>query len=181
MSHRILIFGSPGSGKSTLARTLGTLLQIEPIHIDDVFWLPGWVEMDKQQLVTEVLSLVEGKDSWIVDGNYSSVRPHLLEKATHAIVLRVLLLKNLWRVFWRTTIQETRIRPFRVSRQPLRVKDDPNPNPLWKVHWLFFKHIFMHYRWKTRQIYLEAKARGVPVLVTDGMGNDVKDFLGIKS
>ena len=40
---KVLVIGSGGAGKSTFARHLGTLLNIDVIHLDALYWHPGWV------------------------------------------------------------------------------------------------------------------------------------------
>jgi len=68
--ERILIVGCPGSGKSTLARKLAGKLNLPLVHLDSLFWLPGWVERDRDtfdSLVRQELA----KPKWIIDGNYS--------------------------------------------------------------------------------------------------------------
>ena len=45
--EKIVIIGSPGAGKSTFARKLGSILKIKVVHLDRVFWQPGWKEKPK--------------------------------------------------------------------------------------------------------------------------------------
>ncbi|MDP2124712.1 MAG: topology modulation protein, partial [Parvibaculum sp.] len=42
--QRILVIGCSGGGKSTLARALGEKLALPVVHLDVLFWKPGWVE-----------------------------------------------------------------------------------------------------------------------------------------
>jgi len=46
---KILVIGSGGAGKSTFAKRLGELLSIEVIHLDALYWQPGWIEPAKQE------------------------------------------------------------------------------------------------------------------------------------
>lgn len=68
--RKILIIGSGGAGKSVLARRLGERLGIEVVHLDRLYWRPGWVEPPKDAWRRTVEELA-GRDSWIMDGNYS--------------------------------------------------------------------------------------------------------------
>ena len=47
--RRIAIIGAGGAGKSTLARQLGEVLGIEVIHLDALFWKPGWVDTPRDE------------------------------------------------------------------------------------------------------------------------------------
>jgi adenylate kinase family enzyme len=66
---RILIIGSGGAGKSTLAPRLGKKMGIEVVHLDKLFWNPGWVPTEKKEWAEVVRQALE-KDSWIMDGNF---------------------------------------------------------------------------------------------------------------
>ncbi|WP_454238362.1 AAA family ATPase [Pseudomonas sp. AP3_22 TE3818] len=68
--QRIVILGNAGSGKSTLARTLGKRLGLPVVHLDTLFWEPGWVEPDAVQFRARVSAAIAA-DSWICEGNYA--------------------------------------------------------------------------------------------------------------
>lgn len=68
---RILVIGNSGGGKSTLARRLGAKLGLSVIHLDVLFWKPGWVESDDAEfrmLIVEALS----SSAWVCDGDFGS-------------------------------------------------------------------------------------------------------------
>jgi adenylate kinase family enzyme len=68
-ARRILVLGSSGAGKTHLSRRLSQILDIEPIHLDDHFWLPDGRPRDDREwrsIVTELAA----RDSWIMDGTY---------------------------------------------------------------------------------------------------------------
>lgn len=67
--EKILVMGNPGSGKSTLAVGLGEILHLPVIHLDKLYWQPGWVELDDESWTAIQHELVEGNE-WIIDGNY---------------------------------------------------------------------------------------------------------------
>jgi adenylate kinase family enzyme len=67
----IVVVGTSCSGKSTLAAQIASARGMRFIDLDDLYWLPGWVENPEFQ------SLVESSlatDGWIVAGNYQSTR-----------------------------------------------------------------------------------------------------------
>ena len=69
--RRILIIGNSGAGKSTLARRLGERLGLPVIHLDVLFWKPGWTESGDQAFRTRVAHALRGPD-WICDGDFGS-------------------------------------------------------------------------------------------------------------
>lgn len=68
--QRIVILGNAGSGKSTLARALGKRLGVPVVHLDTLFWEPGWVEPDAVQFRERVREAV-ATGAWICEGNYA--------------------------------------------------------------------------------------------------------------
>jgi len=68
--QRIVILGNGGSGKSTLARLLGERLNLPMVHLDRLFWEPGWAEPDAEQFRERVREAVAG-DAWVCEGNYA--------------------------------------------------------------------------------------------------------------
>jgi adenylate kinase family enzyme len=57
--ERVVILGCAGTGKSTLARRLGAKTGLPVVHLDALFWEPGWQESDPavfRQRVTEALA-----------------------------------------------------------------------------------------------------------------------------
>ena len=69
--QRVVILGCSGAGKSTFARALGSRLGLPVVHLDALFWQPGWKEPDNQAFRAAVASAIAG-DAWISDGNYVS-------------------------------------------------------------------------------------------------------------
>ena len=67
--RRIVILGNAGSGKSTLARRLGERLGLPVVHLDALFWQPGWVEPDNEGFRDRVCAALAG-GAWVSDGNY---------------------------------------------------------------------------------------------------------------
>ncbi|OLS60228.1 AAA family ATPase [Pseudomonas putida] len=68
--QRIVILGNAGSGKSTLARELGRRFGLPVVHLDKLFWQPGWVEPDAEQFRERVREAVAG-ERWVCEGNYA--------------------------------------------------------------------------------------------------------------
>lgn len=84
---RVLIIGSSGAGKTTLAGKLGAAIGIPVVHLDQLYWQPGWREPDKPTWIETVLKPELEKDSWIMDGNFGSSLEMRLAYADTAIFL----------------------------------------------------------------------------------------------
>jgi adenylate kinase family enzyme len=69
MLRRIVITGCSGSGKSTLARQLGQQLGLPVVHLDVLYWSPGWQERETEDFRARTAEAHSG-DAWISDGNY---------------------------------------------------------------------------------------------------------------
>lgn len=84
---RILVVGCCGAGKSVLSRELGKKLGLPVVHLDRLFWLPGWIERSREAfdaLLEEELR----RDRWVMDGNFSRTFARRLESADAVIFLR---------------------------------------------------------------------------------------------
>lgn len=119
---RIGIYGGSGSGKSTLALELGKILNIPPIHIDDLFWLKDWVQEDHTKLVNKIEEITN-KKYWIIDGNYSFLSKIVMNKATLIIIIRISIWKALWRLFNRTIVRRTNFNYIKVTPLPFNVRN----------------------------------------------------------
>ena len=84
--HRVLVIGSPGAGKSTLSHALARRTGLPLHHLDRMFWLPGWVERDRDEGRAE-LARVLAQDCWIIDGNYGSTLPLRIARADTVVWL----------------------------------------------------------------------------------------------
>lgn len=67
------VIGYSGSGKSTLAAKLAQQQGISPLHLDTVFWLPGWKQRDRVEMRDLVGEYLDSHSEWVVDGNYSRI------------------------------------------------------------------------------------------------------------
>ena len=68
---RVMVMGCAGAGKSTFARRLGALSGAPVIHLDTLFWEPGWVECQPEEFRRRVNAAHAG-EAWVSDGNYTS-------------------------------------------------------------------------------------------------------------
>ena len=84
-AKRILILGCGGAGKSTLARRLGAATGLPVVHLDGLYWQPGWVAMERAAWRRTVENEI-AKDAWIIDGNFGSSLELRLSRALAAAV-----------------------------------------------------------------------------------------------
>jgi adenylate kinase family enzyme len=112
--QRIAVIGSGGSGKSTFARALGARLGLPVIHLDTLFWRPGWKEMPEAEWRAVQEELVAA-DAWILDGNHESTLDVRLRRADTVVMLDFPRWRCLWRVVRRWYHFRNRARPDRAA------------------------------------------------------------------
>lgn len=110
MPQRILIIGCPGSGKSTLARRLGEKTDLPVVHLDALYWLPGWAERSKEDFDARLQNELE-KPRWIIDGNFTRTLAMRLEQCDAVIWLDYGRLSCLRGVLKRVLTHLGRVRP----------------------------------------------------------------------
>jgi adenylate kinase family enzyme len=70
------VVGNSGSGKSTLAKAIAARLQLPYVELDAIYHQAGWQPLPVGQFQSRVAELVVW-DGWVIDGNYSAVRPQI--------------------------------------------------------------------------------------------------------
>lgn len=99
--QRALVIGSPGAGKSTFARKLATFKGCAVVHIDQLYWEPGWV-IAKPEVYRARLERVLATNTWVMDGNYSGTFDLRMPRADAVIWLDqrrwICFARVLWRI-----------------------------------------------------------------------------------
>ena len=108
--ERIVIIGCGGAGKSTLARRLGEKLDIPVVHLDSIFWLPGWVEREDEEF-DRLLALELERERWIMDGNFNRTMPERIARCDTIIYLDFSRFACLMGVFKRIITTYGTVRP----------------------------------------------------------------------
>lgn len=93
---RINVIGTSGAGKTTLAARLGDRLGVPHIELDALNWGQNWTERPDADFRRDLADFM-AQDAWVLCGNYSRVRPMLLERANTFVWLDY----PRWRVTWR--------------------------------------------------------------------------------
>jgi len=99
--RRISVVGTSGAGKTTVARQLARNLGVPFVELDAIFHQPGWTPLPAGQFRRRVAELAAG-DAWVIDGNYSTVRPLVWARADTVIWIdlpRPLVMRQ---IIWRT-------------------------------------------------------------------------------
>jgi adenylate kinase family enzyme len=118
--QRIAVIGSAGAGKSTLALRLGELTGLSVVHLDALYWHPGWVATPDEEWDTMVREIVS-RETWITDGNYGRTMEPRLERADTVLLLDFPRAVCLWRVFKRWLRYRGRTRPDLAPGCPERL------------------------------------------------------------
>lgn len=94
---RIAVTGPIGAGKSRLARELGDALSIPVLHLDALFWKPGWVPTPRDEF--EAMQRRElAADAWIVDAQFDDMLPDWVQSADIVVFLDTSVPRSLWQV-----------------------------------------------------------------------------------
>ena len=138
--ERIVIIGCGGSGKSTLARRLGEKLHLPVVHLDKLFWKPGWVETTPDEFDAKLAVELE-KPQWIMDGNFNRTMQMRLEKCDTVIYLDYKRIVCLWGVICRIVKSYGKTRPDMAEGCPER------------LDWEFLKWVWNYNRDKKDRNY----------------------------
>ena len=107
--QRVLIIGSGGAGKSTLAKVLAERTGLPLIHLDRIYWQPGWVDTPREEWHATLRSLVSG-ERWIMDGNYRGTLELRVPYADTIVFLAFPRWLCIWRVLKRYVMYRNRTR-----------------------------------------------------------------------
>ena len=103
--RRILVTGCSGSGKTTLAAVLATRLGLPHHELDALFHGPGWVP--RPTFVADVTALA-ASESWVVEWQYTHVRPLLLARADLLVWLDLSRARVFSQLLRRTVVRRLR-------------------------------------------------------------------------
>ncbi|MFA5006532.1 MAG: isopentenyl transferase family protein [Candidatus Izemoplasmatales bacterium] len=108
--ERIMIVGNGGTGKSTLAVRLSELTGLPVVHLDRLFWRPGWKSVESAEF-DRLLAEEVARERWIIDGNYNRTMETRLARADTVVWLDFPRVVALWGVLRRNRAWNGRTRP----------------------------------------------------------------------
>jgi adenylate kinase family enzyme len=119
----VLVIGSGGAGKSTVARRIAAATGLPLVHLDRLYWHPGWVATPDAEWERVVRDVVAG-ERWVIDGNYGGTLALRLAAADTVVFLDVPRIRCVMRVLRRGAQHRGQSRedmspgcPERVSRE----------------------------------------------------------------
>jgi adenylate kinase family enzyme len=98
--NRVVVIGSGGAGKSVLSMELGRRTGLPVIHLDWLYWGPGWEPTPEPEWEAVVREAVQG-ERWIIDGNYRGTLRLRLAAADTVLFLDIPRLVCVWAVIAR--------------------------------------------------------------------------------
>jgi adenylate kinase family enzyme len=152
--RRIVVIGCLGSGKTTLALRLGQRLALPVVHLDVLFWRPGWTASDTPSFRDRVSQAIAGC-AWIVDSSYATQTFDLsLPRADAIVFLQRQRWSCLWRLAWRSIFG--------------RADDSPDlpAGCLEQLDWGLFVRVWRYERVTRKRVEAARRAHGpdVPVV-----------------
>ena len=147
--RRVMVLGGSGAGKSTFARKLGAKMGVPAIHMDALFWEPGWVMAREEDFLERVADAVAG-DAWVMDGNYSRTWPMRLAHADTVVFLDLATPLRFYRAVRRSIVNHGETRADLAPDCPERIDFD------FLLNWV------ARYRWRARPKALRMMADDGP-------------------
>ncbi len=117
--QRVLVIGCSGAGKSTFAKKLAERTGLPLVHLDQLYWQPGWQKTPDDLYAQRLQSALE-QAGWIIGSN-SSTLPMRLKRADTVIWLDLPRWRCLSRVLKRVTTSYGKVRPDAAPGCPERV------------------------------------------------------------
>jgi adenylate kinase family enzyme len=97
----VSVVGTSGAGKSTLARELAGILGVPHLELDGLNHQPDWEPLPKEEF-QRIVAAKAAEDGWVIDGNYSAVRPLVWARADTVAWLDLPKSTVMRQVVWRT-------------------------------------------------------------------------------
>ena len=99
--QRVSVVGTSGAGKSTFALALAGVLGVPSLELDSVYHQADWTPLPAEEFRRRVAA-VAAEPGWVIDGNYSTVRDLVWDRADTVVWLDLPKRTVMRRVIWRT-------------------------------------------------------------------------------
>jgi len=147
--RRVVVVGSSGSGKTTVARNLAGKLEAHYVELDALHHKPNWTEASPEELREAVHRELDGRERWVVDGNYyGKLGDYVLTRADTVVWLDLPLRTCLVRL-WTRTVQRIRddVELWSGNRETWRGAFWGRESLFW---WTVRHHRSRRHRWSRR-------------------------------
>jgi adenylate kinase family enzyme len=142
-----VVTGPAGAGKSRLAAQLGARLGIRVLHLDTLFWKPGWVATPPDEWDSLQRRELAGEE-WIVDSQADDMLPDWLHTADTVVFLDASPLRCLRQVVRRRARRE----------ESVGVPGETRPSPAYRALAKFVRNQW-RYRRGVRAALLQELSR----------------------
>jgi adenylate kinase family enzyme len=105
---RVLVLGTAGAGKTTFAQAISQQFGVPCVELDSLYWGPNWTPCNRELFRSIVEEILNTTTSWVIDGNYRSVRPSVAANADLVVWLDYALPVCLWHLVRRTVVRFAR-------------------------------------------------------------------------
>jgi adenylate kinase family enzyme len=147
---RIVVVGTTGSGKTTTAAEIARRLGLPHIEIDALNWGPNWTPSPAEALCQRIGERTCG-EAWVIDGNYSTAREIVWNRADTIVWLDLHFLIVMGRLLYRTLHRV-------ITREELWGTNRES----WRSQFLSRDSLFLwaiKTHWRRRRQYAELLAR----------------------
>ena len=84
--NRVAVLGVGGAGKTKLSHEIARRTALPIVHLDRVFWRPGW-ELAPRDEARAAVDAAVAEERWIIDGNFLSAGDARFERADTVVFL----------------------------------------------------------------------------------------------
>lgn len=142
LMQRIIILGPSGSGKTTLGRKLGEKLGLETLHLDSVYWLKDWENIDKEAFDKVIRNFLTKHKKFVIDGNYRNNKhfKYRLDMADTIIFLDFGTQQSLKGIF------------ERANTFKHRVRSDMAEGCVEGIDQVFLKYVASYYKFRAKHL-----------------------------